>query len=117
MTDCRGRELFRQGMQRVQEGARSHQVALMCAEKEPLECHRAILIARHLTRVGIEVQHILADGELEPHADAMSRLTKMFRMDGGNLFQSPEEVLADVYQRQEQRIAHELVPAAAHALA
>src|SRR5271169_2675230 len=36
-------ELFRQGLDRVQEGVRKYRIALMCAEKEPLECHRTIL--------------------------------------------------------------------------
>ncbi|MFN3689296.1 MAG: DUF488 family protein [Fimbriimonadales bacterium] len=40
-------------------------VALMCAEENPDECHRAKLIARHLlTRLGIDVRHIRADGSL-----------------------------------------------------
>ena len=41
-------DLFRQGLDRVREGTRTYRVALMCAEKEPLECHRTILVARHL---------------------------------------------------------------------
>src|SRR5579871_3205141 len=54
-------ELFRRGLDRVREGTRSFRVALMCAEKEPLECHRTILVARHLEPLRIEIRHILAD--------------------------------------------------------
>src|SRR5258707_92198 len=39
-----GTELFRQGIERMKEGARSFRIALMCAEKEPLDCHRTILV-------------------------------------------------------------------------
>lgn len=39
-------DLFNRGLERVREGARSLVLALMCAEKDPLACHRTILIAR-----------------------------------------------------------------------
>jgi uncharacterized protein (DUF488 family) len=38
-------DLFKRGIERVKEGARTYRIALMCAEKEPLECHRTILVA------------------------------------------------------------------------
>jgi uncharacterized protein (DUF488 family) len=40
-------------------------VAIMCAEKDPLDCHRCILVSPRLGERGIEVQHILSDGALE----------------------------------------------------
>ena len=111
-------DLFQSGIERVREGMSLHRIALVCAEKEPLDCHRTILIARHMEALGVDVRHIHADGSLESHGDAMTRLARMLRMDGPDLFRSEEEVLADVYLRQEERIAHEpAVPAAAHAVA
>ncbi|CAI2717059.1 DUF488 domain-containing protein [Nitrospina watsonii] len=55
-------QLFWQGIRRVQEGADQDTITLMCAEKEPLNCHRAILVSRHLESQGLQVQHILEDG-------------------------------------------------------
>jgi hypothetical protein len=46
----------------------------MCAEKDPLDCHRMVLVARHLSRREASIAHILADGELESQADAERRL-------------------------------------------
>ena len=46
-------------------GAREHRIAILCAEKEPLDCHRAILVARRLVLGRVRVQHILADRALE----------------------------------------------------
>ncbi len=34
---------FSQGIQRLLKGVQSHRIALMCAEKDPITCHRAIL--------------------------------------------------------------------------
>ena len=67
-------DVFRDGIARVAGGAATHRIALMCAEKEPLDCHRTHLVARALDAEGVEVVHILADGEIECHAETMDRL-------------------------------------------
>ena len=64
---------FRDGVARVVGGAAKHSIALMCAEKEPLDCHRTHLVAQALDAEGVEVMHILADGGLERHARTMDR--------------------------------------------
>ena len=66
--------LYRQGIARVLRGAAEHRLALMCAEKDPLHCHRALLVSRSLEDEGLEIAHILADGSLEPHDSVMDRL-------------------------------------------
>lgn len=104
-------ELFRYGLERVQEGMKKYRLALMCAEKEPLECHRTILVARHLAALGLDVRHIHADGRLESHADALSRLARMLNLPEHDMFRSREELLEDAYRRQEERIAYESSPA------
>ena len=34
----------------------------MCAEKEPLDCHRTVLVSRRLAERGAPIEHLLADG-------------------------------------------------------
>jgi hypothetical protein len=46
----------------------------MCAEKEPLDCHRTILVGRALTLCGVDLAHIHADGRIEPQAELEDRL-------------------------------------------
>ena len=101
-------EAFRGGIARVQAGAGKMRIALMCAEKEPLECHRTILVSRHLARVGQEVTHIHADGHLESQAEAIARLARSLhlRVDEPQLFRSRDEVLEDAYMLQERRITY-----------
>ena len=41
-------ESFCAGMRRIIEGAKTHRIVLMCAERDPLDCHRFLLIGRHL---------------------------------------------------------------------
>jgi uncharacterized protein (DUF488 family) len=103
-------DLFKQGIQRVQKGMESYRIALMCAEKEPLECHRTILVSRHLTECGIDVQHIHGNGKLESHEDAINRLALMLRLSQADMFKAPPpDVLAAAYRKQEERIAYEKI--------
>ncbi len=69
-------ERFGRGLARVTQGAAKHRIALMCAEKDPLNCHRTLLVGQALDAQGVLVKHILADGALETHADAMDRMLK-----------------------------------------
>jgi uncharacterized protein (DUF488 family) len=66
--------IFQEGLQRIREGVRKYRVALMCAERDPLDCHRSILVCRHLRDEGIAIQHIREDGSLEPHTALEDRL-------------------------------------------
>jgi uncharacterized protein (DUF488 family) len=104
-------ELFKHGVKRVIRGLKEDfRIALMCAEKEPLECHRTILVARHLAAVGLNVEHILADGRLESHAAALSRLARIHSLPEEDMFRSREDLLAEAYSRQEERIAYDTSP-------
>lgn len=97
---------FRAGLDRVMDGATAYRMALMCAEKEPLECHRTLLVARALVAHGVEVAHILADGTVEPYDSAMTRLLDIVGLPQQDLFSSREQLLEEAMARQEQRIAY-----------
>jgi uncharacterized protein (DUF488 family) len=99
-------EPFKQGIERVTRGAQTHRIALMCAEKEPLECHRAILVARKLLDRGLSVKHILANGELEDHSETIERLIATQNVAGTDMFRDKIAVIADAYTRQGNSIAY-----------
>lgn len=98
--------LFQSGIKRVQDGSRHRRIALMCAEKEPLACHRTILVARELVANGLNVTHILENGSLEPHDETMKRLSEQLKLPTQDLFLTPEELEDQAYAAQEQRIAY-----------
>lgn len=97
---------FRKGLERVARGSSRHRIALMCAEKEPLECHRTVLVARALHDCGMLVEHILADGRIESHTEAMERLLKLAGLSHEDLFRSKADLIAEALVQQEERIAH-----------
>jgi uncharacterized protein (DUF488 family) len=88
---------FAAGMERIERGARSHLIALVCAEKDPLDCHRMVLVSRFLARRGMIIAHILADGSLEVQADAERRLVRLMRVER-TLFE-PDMSDADLVER------------------
>ena len=97
---------FRDGVERLKKGAADHRVAVMCAEREPLECHRAILVSPVLEEEGLSIQHIHADGRLEAHDEAMDRLIDLVGLPRDDLFRSREEIVAEALFRQEGRVAY-----------
>lgn len=99
--------LFRKGLDRVREGMRDFCLALMCAEKDPLECHRTILVARYLDGMGIEIHHILSDGHLETHEEALGRLLRNLKLPEHDMFRSHDEIISEAYRVQGERIAYE----------
>ena len=65
---------FAAGIGRVLAGAQSYRLALMCAEHDPLICHRTILVCHELKKHGVSITHIRRDGGLETHEQAEQRL-------------------------------------------
>ena len=80
-------------------------VALMCAERDPLDCHRAILVARELVETGSCVKHILADGSAESHSVAIKRLFQRLKMPDSDMFLTTGQLEDQAYAAQERRIA------------
>ncbi|MDE0193759.1 MAG: DUF488 domain-containing protein [Gammaproteobacteria bacterium] len=98
---------FRHGLASLKAKAANQRVVLMCAEKDPLHCHRTLLVARALANDGFDVLHVLPDGTLETHDQAMDRLLESYDLDSeGDMFTSREEFLAQAVERQTQRVGH-----------
>lgn len=96
--------IFQQGLQRLCEIAAAKRVTLLCAEKDPLTCHRTILICRHLRKHGVDIQHILEDGRIETQAQAEDRLLALMKLPPGDLFTSKDSFVEEAYDRQAEKI-------------
>jgi uncharacterized protein (DUF488 family) len=99
-------ELFQSGLDRVERGLQTHTLALLCAEKEPLHCHRTILVSRRLEERGVRVEHILEDGSVEPHAFTVARLLGLLHQPDNDLFRTREEIVAQAYDTWGDKIAY-----------
>ena len=83
---------------------------MMCSEKDPLTCHRTILVCREL-RGEMEIQHILEDGALEAQAAAETRLLSLMGLPEGDLFHDRGELIERAYDKQALSIAYTEQPA------
>ena len=97
---------FAAGLQRVREGLETQRLALLCAEKDPLTCHRMILVTRRLRGPEMRIEHIREDGTLESNEQAEERLLRMFHPDGVDLFRSRADLVEDAYDQQGGQIAY-----------
>lgn len=70
---------FQSGIERVMKGLKKDYVmTFICAEKDPIDCHRNILVAKNLQDHGIKVLHILFDGSIEDNLRTEQRLVEKF---------------------------------------
>jgi uncharacterized protein (DUF488 family) len=98
-------EDFREGLTHVVEDARRHRLCLLCAEREPLDCHRCLLIGRALAKRGILVGHILGDGRIESHGEVEERLLGLTKNQSADLFNDRTARLAEAYTSRARAVA------------
>lgn len=102
------KEIFQQGLNRLRKGLETYRIALMCAEKDPLTCHRMLLICRNMRGDDTHIRHILEDGSLEDNRDTEQRLMKLLKIDPADLFSSEEELIQRAYDLQADKVAYVL---------
>ncbi|MDY6785054.1 MAG: DUF488 domain-containing protein [Cyanobacteriota bacterium] len=86
---------FQRGIERLVEGEKKYNIALMCAEKDPVTCHRAVLICQHLRKHNLEIKHILTNGNLETQAELEERLLVLHGLSESSLNQPVQLSLFD----------------------
>ena len=94
---------FQQGVVRLMRGLeKGYQIALMCSEADPLECHRFSMVSRYFYDLGLDVQHILKDGTLASHTLLEKEMTNQFLH--SRKYRLPEvDLLFGTYSEEEQR--------------
>jgi uncharacterized protein (DUF488 family) len=107
---------FRSGVERLKEGVKKgFTIALMCAEADPLECHRFSMISVDLKKNGFDIIHILKDARTITNTELEQELLKKYKKKilTSTLFSSIttlDERLAVAYQLQNNDIAYSSDP-------
>jgi uncharacterized protein (DUF488 family) len=97
---------FCAGLERLLAVATQHRVCMMCAEREPLDCHRCLLVSRAIAERGFDVGHILHDGTIEPHTATEQRLLAASASDTDLFVTGQNERLAAAYRRRCRAVAY-----------
>jgi len=105
---------FQRGVERLLKEMEGRLVAMMCAEEDPLECHRFLMVCPELVKLGVHPLHIRKGGQIESQEAAENRLL------GANGFaavatetlfpQARSEALEEAYRLQAERFAFRARP-------
>jgi hypothetical protein len=103
---------FQAGIDRVISGIQKGLcIAIMCAERDPFDCHRFVLVSRELAGRGVRVEHILSPGQAISQQELERQLLEKYglhRYQPG-LFEQPkqkDELLAQAYGLRNRDIAY-----------
>ena len=103
---------FQTGIGRVIRGIKKGLcIALMCAEKNPFDCHRFVLVSRELAACGVLVSHIISRELILTQLALEQQLLKKYGLHcyQPGLFQQPkqkDELLAQAYELRNRDIAY-----------
>jgi uncharacterized protein (DUF488 family) len=107
---------FQGGIERVIELAQRGPLALLCAEEDPITCHRFLLITPELVLRGLAPRHIRRGATLESQQQAEDRLLATHQMGafaGNSLFPADRTTaLEDALQAQAEKCAFRADPLA-----
>jgi uncharacterized protein (DUF488 family) len=100
--------LFKKGLERINLGMqKGYAIALMCAEKDPMTCHRTILVCRNLRGSGVDILHIIDQQTVETQTDLEKRLIAHLRLYPDMFKDSdPNALIERAYDVQGDRIAY-----------
>ncbi len=106
---------FQAGLERVMRELAQEAVVLMCAEEDPLQCHRFLMICPELVALGLEPLHVRKGGILETQRQAEDRLLEVQKLGavaGASLFASDRaQALESAYDAQAKQCAYRIEPA------
>ena len=89
-------------------------IAFMCAEKKPSECHRTILVARAFSDRGYEITHLMPDDESITQKDVEQELLEKYFPDRAQVslfdedYKTEEEYIAEAYKKRNDEIGFRL---------
>ena len=100
-------DTFDDALRQVARAADERRPVLLCTEKEPLECHRTLLVARALADRQVAVAHVHSDGSLESFDDSINRLLDLHKLPPhGDMFRTRSDVVAEALTRQANKFAY-----------
>lgn len=107
-------EAFKKGVSKLIDSlAQGYTFALMCAEKEPIRCHRTIMVSRRFFEKGYAVVHLLPNDKHTTQQDIEQNLLDKFFPDRDqatffNEPQSDQQLIPQAYRLQNAEIGYRM---------
>lgn len=107
-------DAFKKGILKITDSMEhGYTFALMCAEKDPINCHRNIMVASEFFKIGYEVKNIMPDGSFQTQPEIESRLLDMYFPDRNqlSLFGEPlsdKELISQAYEKRNAEIGYRM---------
>ena len=105
---------FLSGVQRIENSvAQGYKIVFLCAEKDPTQCHRTILVSRAFSDKGYPIIHLLPNGNIETQKGIEQKWLDKFypsrsQMDMFSGGKSDEEYIAEIYREQNKKIGYKI---------
>lgn len=100
---------FKRGVERLMNGLqKGFRISLMCSEANPLECHRFALVSRFFYDNGLDVQHILKDGELASHVSLEKQMTDEYLHSKKHRLAEIDQLFGSYTEEDQRRDAYRL---------
>jgi uncharacterized protein (DUF488 family) len=99
---------FIKGIERIDTGIlKGHNIALLCTEKNPLDCHRFSLVSKALIdKLDVNVDHILFNGEILSQYDLEKKMLREFGLEN-DFFTDYKTRLENAYERISSKVAYQ----------
>jgi len=97
---------FADGINRLMDGAERFKVAMMCTEKDPLDCHRCLLVSRVLSERCVIVRHLLHGGLILGHNEIEAKLVELLKKKGIKQSDYTPENIALGYRARAMKVAY-----------
>lgn len=106
---------FIKGINRIKHGCnKGFNITLICTEKDPFDCHRAIMVGKGLKDSGIIVNHILPNKKIQSQSKIEERLLNKYYPNRLQLsFDSinnltDEEMIEESYRKRNKEIGYSI---------
>jgi len=76
--------------------SRRYRIAMMCAERDPLDCHRYFFLSHALLERSVSISHVMTSGEIATHRAMEDRLLESEGLAREDVFLR-EQRLADTH--------------------
>jgi hypothetical protein len=98
----------------IEDGLKhEYSFAFMCAEKDPIDCHRSIMISKTFSDNGYGILHLIPDNEPASQFDIEERLLNKYFPDRDQLSifleqKSNTELISEAYRKRNADIGYHI---------